>query len=345
MEFLLAPWDRNRPRVHPPLADSVVAIKGKNYGLRAQNGILFFRDAANREKTWAIAAPLTAELEGDVAGREAFFRREFERGNVARYLVHLDSYLERTVPLFFRGDGTGWCREAWNRDDIPFSHSVSMHVLMEGSDKAITDDMGDVQSQLEGQLANMDWPADVKWSDGEEGVEWLCGSREGLEEVLGWVCDVEGSFWEGRNIEDVQLTVASETPFSRAYISQVEVGRAAKRDELSLEADMQSDEVSVSYGFEAHPMPSRRFWTLCDLALDENTPIGTYWEYHDYGMGRCADGPNPIWIYLTLGAPTEEQIEVARAQLRAWLQSKVPGSEIEAILGDETRSEFPKTEW
>ncbi|RYX82568.1 hypothetical protein EON83_18525 [bacterium] len=351
MQFLLPPWDRNRIRIQIPQADSLVALGGKTFALRAQNGLLFFRDITDPAKTWAISTSLTPELEADSEAREQFFVRESGKGNVARYVVYLDSYLERTVPLFFHGDGTGWCRESWNRDDIPFTHAVSMHVLMEGADATITENLRDVQSQLEQRLSSLDWPEDVNWYDDESKIEWMCGSREGLQQVLGWICAMESSFWNARGTQSVGLQVASETPFSRAHICEIAVGPDNNRDELSLEADSQSDEISIDYGFSAqpgfdtHPLPSRRFWTLCDLALDENTPLGTYWEYRDYGMGRSADAPNPMWFSFKFEVPSAHEVEAAMTHLKAWLRGKVPISEIETLLHDETPCEFPKKEW
>ncbi|BCM90546.1 hypothetical protein IAD21_02400 [Abditibacteriota bacterium] len=340
MQFLLPPWDRNRPRLHPPQVESVMEVNGKSFGLRAQNGILFFREALNPSKTWAIGTPLTPELEGDKVGREAFFRREFERGNVARYVVHLDSYVERTLPLFLRGDGTGWCREAWNRDDLTFSHSVSMHVWLEGDDKTVIEDMRDVERQLDQQLEQLPYPDDLKNPE----VEWLCGSQEGLYQLAHSICALENAFWKA-NTSDVTLNISAENSFARAYIREVELHGATENFNAShMWMDVDENDQSRLWSGESMPL-SRRFWSLFDIALDQNTPIGLHWEYRDYGQYRTADEPYAPSVELRMPRPTSiEQLE-ALGKLRQWLAPILPEAEVERLLNDDAIVLLPKTRY
>jgi hypothetical protein len=342
MRFDLKPWDRTRPRLRPPLADCVVEHGGKTFGLRAQNGLLFFRDQSDQRATWAIASPLPNEIEHDPTHFEAFWRREFERGQVARYLVHFHSYLERAVPLFLLGDGTGWCREGWNRDDIAFSHATSMHDFLEGSDEVLKGNLFDVEAQLEEKLAQMPFPDGTPMGD-DGRVEWLCGSLEELERVAGWICTLETALWKP-GAASVELDIATENQFARAHVDGVSLHTPTEHLWLSFYCDELTDALSLSGDGEKLPL-SRRFWTLFDLALDLNTPSGIHWEYHDYGQNRTADEPHAHLISLEFARPAIEERAQARVQLRRWLAPLVPASELEALLEDDAPLPLPEHKW
>lgn len=347
MQFSLFPWDRNRPRRNPPLADCVVSVGDKTFGLRAQNGILFFRDQSELSKTWAIATPLSGEIENDISKFESFFRREYERGAVARYVVHLSSPLDRTVPLFFRANGSGFCRESWNRDDLPFSHSVSMHVWMEGDDALLTRDLDDVEAQLWAQLDG--WSGPLLMDGNADEFEWMCGSKEELQRVGSWICVLEPALWKPAT-DSVEITVEAENSFSRAHISSIEArahdGVLSHGVYLHVNAESDSDELRT-WGSQHEVALSNRFWRLFDLALDQNTPAGLYWEYRDYGQNRAANEPLSPDFQLSYELPADARVSRihARTELREWLRELVPASEIEDIMNDDAPRNLSVKKW
>lgn len=365
MRFDLKPWDRNRPRRNPPLAHCVVAHGGKTFGLRACNGILFFRDQNDAAKTWAIASPLPPEIESDPAHFEAFWRREFERGHVARYLaplVLLHIFNKRQIPLFLRSDGTGWARESWNRDDVEFRHRVSLHEWLEGADDTLLGELGEVEDQLEEQLSGLDRPREETNEDPEQ-IEWACGSQNELEQVMGWACALETKLWERAAILRVQVEFAAENSFARAHLSRLRFldGRNRVEDSSGYETASATDALTFvpehvyedsSEGWQTMTgqtktpfLPSGRFFRLLDLSLDQNTPLGLGWQYTDQGAGRCADAPHAPTFYFDIKRPPGDGASRAAQALRGWLDGAVPASEIEPILSDEAPRDLPAHEW
>jgi len=344
MRFDLKPWDRNRPRRKAPVADCVVSRGGKTFGLRAQNGMLFFREEGDAGKTWAIAAPLPPKIEGEIGAYEAFWGKEYGRGNVARCVVALAS--ARQVPVFLRGDGTGWARESWNRDDIPFSHRVSMHFWMEGDDEAVIAELNGVSDQIESALEKLDFPPDT--TDDEE-IEWACGSPEELEQLVGWICALEGALWADPKAYSVEVMVSAENAFARAHIAEVEIASfGGAVHGTSFIPNRESDVLEFNFydTLGDAPIPlSNRFFDLMDLALDANTPLGLFWQYTDEGAGRCADAPEAPTFAIQVKAPTREEVESARASLRRSLGTLVPLNELERMLSDDAPRTLPRSEW
>ena len=359
MQFSLFPWDRNRPRRHLPLADCVVSLNHKTFGLRAQNGMLFFRDQNDPAKTWAIATPLPVEIE-DQTQFEAHFQEHYERGNVARFVaatVMLHIFNERTIPLFLRGDGTGFARESWNRDDIEFSHRVSMHDFLEANDELLLASVAEVGRFLENELSQMPFPPD---SDAE--CEWACGSLEELRPAIEWACALEPCLWRIDKVSGVSVDIAAENAFSRAHVRYIAlVPDMSGNGDLGITVAPDTDRLEWIGGFiyssledgsqlareKTTPsfVPSNRFFRVLDIALDQNTPMGLFWQYTDQGAGRCADAPHPPTISLKFARPSNAQTEAARDKLRSWLQNAVPRAEVEEILADDAPRELPKHEW
>lgn len=350
MRFDLKPWDRNRPRRNPPLADAVVSRGGKTFELRAQNGILFFRDASDEGKTWASGSPLPSEIEGEVAAYEAFWEENYARGNVARVVVpvvYLQSLNERQIPLFLKADGTGFARESWNRDDVQFSHSVPMHFYLEGSDEVLVGEVKGLHEQIANELEARDFPSETP--DSEE-VEWACGSSQELEQLVGWICALETALWDDAEVRAVKVVIDAENAFARAHVSSIDFlpneGRGDRTSCFGVqEQDDQMQVLFDSIENDAPFRPSGRFFDLMDLALDANTPLGLFWEYTDQSAGRCADAPRAPSVYLEIARPDAKQIEEAREALRRWLQSAVPRAEVEDIVGDDAPRALPKHDW
>ena len=315
-----------------PQAQNTLDHAGKTYGLRARNGLLFLR-ALGASQTYAVATPLTPSQENAVAEFPGLAREALENGDIARYAVGYDGYLERTLPLFFRADGTGFCREPWNQDDLPFEHDVSMHEWMEGKDELLaarTDAIG--RSSLHAQLAAL---GEHRGRD----LEWICGSLQELQKVATWICHLEAQVWANARCGELQVEVESENEFGRAGVCTWQA-QGADKGGWSLLLNAARDEFEV--WSQGRVLPTQRFMQLFDLAIDENTPTSLDWEYHDYGAGRCANAPQAETVTLHVARPSAPQIAQARRHLQEWLRGKMTAAEIEAVLADDAPADLPK---
>ena len=341
--FTLRPFDAPRPRLHAPRADLLVQSGAKTYGARAANGLLFLRDMArdSADFTLTVGAPLP-EFEGaglaptsnrrnsstplrlEVGASPAksqpatsqqdssihdWASEQIERGNVARYVLlpyHGEHYF-REFPLFFRPDGTGWCRESWNRDDFAFEHDLSLHNWLEAPAPTLYSSAREIfRREVAPQLSRARLPADRN-----EGLQFGGGARADLRAVLRHAFALE-------NIAPVGLiraTGQSETTFNRA-------GFWAARGE-SGEVEVWFDRVTGQRYREPWKTDglrlSRRFWMLGDLAIDVTTPTGIYWDYHDRGSGRLSESPHARDFSLQFIADKLPPPAEARAWLADWL--------------------------
>ncbi len=338
MDFPIFPWDRKRPRRHLPQAQSQLDWHGKTYDLRALNGLLFLRareNAGGAAKTLTVATPLTSAQEGDVAAYPTIAADALGRGDIARFIVGYDPSLSRTLTLFLRADGSGFCRESWNRDDLPFRYELSMHDWMEGADENIAKQLLKIfYPQLHPQLSAMD---DHVHRD----LEWICGSLEELQPLAQWIGWLEKSVWS-QNCRQLELDLQSENEFGRAGVRGWEL-HGVNGGYWSADFDAVTDQMEVWRASESNP--SQRFLTLFDLALDENTPTSLGWEYHDQGTGRCSNSPESETLTLHIEPPTDAQIEAARENLRAWLTGKMPANAIEALLNDDATAQLPRNKY
>lgn len=335
-EFWLSPWDKKRPRHDPPRADLVVEHAGKTWLLRVCNGLLFARDAARNEENWTFVAddsiPDSFVDEADLI--EKLWKDFVDAARIARYaLYEHDTFYERPFPLFFRADGSGWCREAWNRDDLPFQHSVSAHEWMEAPAPVLATYGPQIyDDHLNEQLENLQF--DVPARD----LDWLCGSADELSQVTKWICALESGLWEAANRQEIEVYYQAESEFFRAGVETV---RCARRFSASFHFDEHTGQRQFARYGKSDLRLTRRFLTLSDLAVDYNTPTGYYWEYHDQGAGRTANSPYSHDFELKIEAPSaHEQIE-APIRLREWLRGKVPESQIESLLSDEFLADVP----
>ena len=339
MDFPIFPCDRKRPHLHPPQAQTTLDWNGLVYGLRALNGLLFLRAPDEVEtgetKTLVVATPLTEAQETEVARFPDIAARALRGGDIARFVVGYDEFLGRTLPLFLRADGTGFCREFWNRDDLEFRFQISMHDWMEGADENLAAQLQKVfYPQLHPQLSAME-------DHQSRELEWICGSLGELKELATWICHLEKQVWR----EDTQLLeveLQSENEFGRAGVRGWTL-HGAKDDGWSADFDGATDKMEL--WSRAELLPSRRFLALFDLAIDENTPTSLDWEYHDQGVGRCSNAPQSETISLAAEPPTVEAIETARREVRAWLQGKLPAAEIETAMADDAPADLPKFKW
>ena len=301
-DFILRPFDAPRPRLQMPRADFVIESGAKTYLARAANGLLFLRDAARDDAdfTLAVGAPPPAD-----EPLEAWARGEIERGNVARYVLlpFAGEHFRREFPLFFRPDGSGWCRESWNRDDYWFEHDLSLHDWLEAPAPLLFGSVrGIFASAVAPQLENARLPADRN-----HGLEFGQGARADLRAVLRAAFALE-------NIEQaglIRATCQSESTFARAgfWAARGEGGQVETWFDAATGARFREPWKEDTLRL------TRRFWALCDWAVDRTTPTGLYWDYHDRGRGRLSESPHARDFSLQF---IPDKLP-ARAEARHWL--------------------------
>ena len=324
-----------RPRLQIPRADFIIESGAKTYLARAANGLLFLRDT-NRDDadfTLAIGAPIPNfdgagltpssnrrsssepyRLEEGVSPAPApeiqnWAREQIATGNVARYVLlpFAGEYYFREFPLFFRPDGTGFCRESWNLDDFSFEHDLSLHDLLEARAPSLYGSATEIfRREVAPQLSGARLPADRNhaMSFGED-------SRADLRSVLRHAFALENIAREGL----IRATGQTETTFNRAgfWAARGEGG------EVEVWFDRQTGQrLRLPWKTDSLRL-TRRFWMLGDLAIDVTTPTGIYWDYHDEGRGRLSETPHARDFSLQFIADKLPPREEARAWLATWL--------------------------
>ena len=289
-------------------------IRGaKTYLARQSNGLLFLRDI-NRDDadfTLAVGAPVPADptTERTIEERQEWARAQIERGNVARYVLlpFRGEHFFREFPLFFQPDGTGWCRESWNRDDFAFAHDLSLHDWLEAPAPRLWGSATEIfKAEVAPQLENARLPADRN-----HGMSFGDGARADLRAVLRAAFALESIAKEGI----IRATCQTETPFNRAgfWAARGEGG------EVETWFDHQTGErVRLPWKPDSLRL-SRRFWQLCDWAVDVVTPTGIYWDYHDRGRGRLSESPHARDFSLQFVADKLPSSSEARDWLENWL--------------------------
>ena len=339
-----------RPRLHAPRADFVVESGAKTYLARAANGLLFLRDSKREsaDYTLAIGAPVP-DLAGlapssdqhtfdelrrleegaspapEMPAIQRWARGQIERGNVARYVLlpFRGEHYFREFPLFFRPDGTGFCRESWNSDDYAFEHDLSLHDWLEARAPSLYGSAGEIfRREVAPQLSNARLPADRN-----HGLNFGQGARADLRAVLRAAFALENVDSNGL----IRATGQSENPFARAgfWAARGEGG------EVEVWFDRQTGQRFRLPWKEDSLRLSRRFWMLGDLAIDRTTPTGIYWDYHDEGRGRLSETPHARDFSLQFIADKLPPRDEARAWLTNWLRD---------IGADETILDWDETE-
>jgi len=332
--FLIRPWDRPRPRLHPPLPDLVEEWGGKIYELRARHGLTFVRERG-RGEDWLLA--FDASYDGD-------FQAAMNRRRVARtVLLPFESETwKREFPLFFRPDGTGWLRESWNREDIEFSHDLSLHEWLEAPAPSIFPfASGLFERELAPKLEALNWP-----KGRDLPLEFAGGTRRELETIVSHALALESAVEDSGKI--IRATFQAESPFFRAGCFVVQ----AQRGEIDLWFDERpasqfplSNDKREEFGARFR-LPwkrptlrlSNRFWTLCDFAVDAITPLGHYFDYNDKGAGRLSESPQRRVFSLQVLADKLPAPDQSRSWLEEWLQRI--GGDI-AVLEDDEIADFP----
>lgn len=310
--FALRPFDAPRPRLQTPRADFLIESGAKTYLARAANGLLFLRDVKRDDAdfTLAIGAPMPDFDELEI---QTWARGQIECGHVARYVLlpFQGEYYFREFPLFFRPDGTGFCRESWNRDDFAFEHDLSLHDWLEARAPSLYGNAREIfRREVAPQLANARLPADRNHAM-SFGADSLDNSRADLRAVLLYTFALENI---GR-VGLIRATGQTETTFNRA-------GFWAARGEGG-EVEVWFDRLTgqrLRLPWKADSLRlSRRFWMLGDLAIDVTTPTGIYWDYHDEGRGRLSETPHARDFSLQFIADKLPPREEARGWLHDWL--------------------------
>lgn len=305
-EFILRPFDAPRPRLQTPRADFVVESGAKTYLARAANGLLFLRDSNRNvaDFTLAMGTPIPDDEEIQIWATE-----QLKSSHVARtvLLPYQGEHYFREFPLFFRPDGTGFCRESWNRDDFAFEHDLSLHDWLEAPAPSLYASAREIfQREVAPQLSNARLPADRNHA-----LQFGSGTRADLRAVLRMAFALE----KIDNNGIIRATGQSETTFDRA-------GFWAARG-AGGEVEVWFDrETGQRFRLPWKPDSlrlSRRFWMLGDLAIDVTTPTGIYWDYHDQGRGRLSETPHARDFSLQFIADKLPPHEEARAGLAAWL--------------------------
>ena len=335
-EFTLRPFDAPRPRLQVPRADFFVESGAKTYLTRAANGLLFLRDVKRDDAdfTLAIGAPVpdfggagltpssnqwssseSCRLEegvspaAEMSAIQTWAREQIAAGNVARYVLlpFAGDYFFREFPLFFRPDGTGFCRESWNRDDFNFEHDLSLHDWLEARAPSLYGSATEIfRREVAPQLSGARLPADRNHA-----MNFGDGSRADLRAVLRHAFALENIAREGL----IRATGQSETPFARAgfWAARGEGG------EVEIWFDRQTGQrLRLPWKTDSLRL-SRRFWMLGDLAIDVTTPSGIYWDYHDEGRGRLSETPHARDFSLQFIADKLPPREEARSWLATWL--------------------------
>ena len=386
--FPLLPWDKKLKKGAVRRADAVAQWNGKTYLLRAENGHLFFREADDGTRLWAVSVSLSGG--GQVLSKvsvpnenQASFLRQLwskitrsdevaqvsevvnvpdedrllneenvpnqadtlisfwleavQNGNVARYLCYeFNGAFQRDFPIFLLENGTGFCREYWNRDIIKFQHPISRHDWLEGTTKNLHNQVDNFfWVEIAQSIEPLGFPDEINFSSDEEKIEWLCGSRDELQRVVEWICWLEPEFWE-EDVAQAELDFETEGILSRAKLSLFEAGEKVGNYPLNYEAEEGLTEFEWGYDYQSERTkkwaPSEAFLPLIELALDYNTPAGEYWEYHDCCSGRASCSPWPIYLQIVVARPSAHEKIEAALQLEKWLQNKVSPREIEQLL-------------
>lgn len=319
LPFLIRPWDRPRPRLHPPLPNSVHEFGGKTYETRERHGLTFVRESG-RSDEWLLA--FDASYRGDFEG-------EMRRGRMARFVL-LPFQAEtwrREFPLFFRPDGTGWLRESWNREDIEFEHGLSLHGWLESPASAVFPFAAELfKREIAPKLEELNWP-----KGRDLAIEFAGGTKAQLQTIVGYALALEEAVRGSRKL--IRATFQTESPFFRAGVFIVK----AERGEVETWFDERDGE-RVRLPWERPALGlSNRFWQLCDFAVNQITPLGYYFDFNDKGAGRLSESPQPHQFSLQFIADKLPSSDEARVWLQDWLlQSGADAS----LLNDEEIAEF-----
>lgn len=175
---------------------------GQDYLLRRAHLHVFFylsQDGSLPQRTWALTTQLPTQNDLEAGELVDFFRREMELGNIARYIC-IEEH-DRWFPLLANLEGIGHCCEYWNETTIEFLHAIPRADLLLQPDSEIEGRVRDCfLEEVEPELAE-------SYAYDQPDLHWLCGSREGLAELLGWISALEMAIGGA----PVKFTISAET--------------------------------------------------------------------------------------------------------------------------------------
>ncbi|BCM90441.1 hypothetical protein IAD21_02294 [Abditibacteriota bacterium] len=325
----LSPLDDGKPPQRVPRAIARVEIHGQNWIVRPCNGLLFARREDQNVQEWTFAAmkPLPA-AETNQQRLGELWSQALQAHKIARMATFESRYVYREFPLFFAEDGTGWMREFWNRDDFPFQWNTqgrSGHVL--------TRPIEEMQALCHSIFDKFVFPPLNDWNEThpdedpyrDEELHFICGSQQELERLCRLIC------WSN------DLMALSQTPL-RVDIRSESGGNRAELESLSFE-DIYFDQMhprdrkdSNLPGWYENQTPATG-GRLFEMAIEENTPVGFYWEYNDQGSGRASHSPESFTLSFSFSPPSQHEHLEAKLEMRDWLKARVSLGEVEQLLG------------
>jgi hypothetical protein len=328
--FLLRPWDAPRPRLNPPRADFPIEHQNQTFHARAQNGLLFFVDAMRGEE-WVFVAGSPLPL--SFVDEREWLQEQLEAENIARYVLfpYRGEGFTREFPMFLKPDGSGWCRESWNLDDISFTHELSIHEWLEAPQRALFDAAREAfEREVAPALETMSWPPDRN-----RPLEFVGGTRAELGEIVRCIVALEPSI-QTNAAQIVRVTCGAESPFARAGVYAVR----AESGSIQVAFNERGERLISSWRAPTLQL-SQRFWTLCDWAIDCITPRGVYWDYHDRGRGRLSESPVARDFSMQFIAEKLPNVNDARGFLQDWLRNVGADS---GVLEENDVAEFEVSE-
>ena len=240
-------------------------------------------------------------------------------GEFGRFIVHRVRYTHRGLPLsdichiWLSPDGTGRVLEYMTK----FTFAWQMPPGVSDIRGLVGDVLVNVVQQVFDLYVNpiLDDPYVYMEQDSARhaDIEFICGSEAELIQVSTWILQSEPGLYDKprRSVEGATLSYESYAPDGSPYVDQPYVGPTGP---------------DVPSGF---PRISR----LAELAFEHNAFTGMYWEYLDMRAERRSSWEElPLSISVRSLRPTPIEMAEALANLRIWLEGKVPAAELDELL-------------
>ncbi len=355
-QFPLFPMDEGRENA--PVARAHAVSNDGQWLLRAFNGWTWAREVGKPrpERTWVMPIELPRDLDvakvpntgssveqgvPDAKELALWFDMAREECSMWRAVWFYEGRLSnRSYTLFFGPSGEGILREAWNRDDISFTWAAQS----QASAKRVLEGLfADFRSLAKEVFFEQLWQKlnDWHWSEGIDRSrptylnmepEFIGGSESELRRLLRLFAFTDEVL--GASREPIEFYVVPESAYVRARLQGVNATDVSVWHRHNWNANM-TDEPQLKWGLGRTPWPGlARMETLVELALDENTPCGMWWEYSDDFAGRVSHTPDASMLEYKFDPSTMHERTEANLELRDWLASRVPEDELRRLLGE-----------
>ncbi len=346
--------DENRETA--PAARAHALSNDGQWLLRAFNGWVWAREAKNPtpERTWVVPVELPDDLDvakkpntgsspeqgvPDAEELALWFSLAREECPLWRAVWFYDGRSsERTYTLFFGPDGDGVLREAWNRDDIEFNWTWPGG----NTQSAVRDgDFGEFRVLAKTVFFEQLWEKLSDWSEDKDRArrtylniepQFLSGSEDELKRLLRLFACTDPVLSASR--APIEFDLVPESAYARASLRGVSAtGVSSWHGRDWDEHPDDDDHVHLKWRGTLWPGLAR-MQELVELALDENTPCGMWWEYSDNFAGRVSHTPDASTLDFKFDAPTQHERIEARLQLREWLGSRVSEEDLKRLIGE-----------